>query len=263
MSERIAQDLLALLGTGRQSRRYEDLDMDAAYAIVARIADLREARGERPVGRKIGFTNTAIWPRYGVTGPMWNFLFDTTVQDLADLDSGFEIAGLAEPRIEPEIVLHLGSAPRPDMDEDELLGCIDWIAHGFEIVQSVFPGWKLTCAEAAAAFGLHGALLLGARHDIAADRAAWGRMLTSFPVLLLRDGEVRDAGHARQVLGGPLASLRFLVTEIARRPGSAPLAAGEIVTTGTLTDAQPVRPGETWTTELDGIPVRGLRLAIR
>ena len=82
-------------------------------------------------------------------------------------------------------------------------------------------------------------------------------------MLLLRDGEVRDAGHARQVLGGPLASLRFLVTEIARRPGSAPLAAGEIVTTGTLTDAQPVRPGETWTTELDGIPVRGLRLAIR
>lgn len=263
MSEQIAQDIFALLGTGRQSQRYPDLDMDAAYAIAARIAELRGARGERPVGRKIGFTNTSIWPKYGVTGPMWNLLFDSTVQDLSDLGAGFDIAGLAEPRIEPEIVLHLARAPQPDMTEDALLGCIDWIAHAFEIVQSVYPGWKLTCAEATAAFGLHGALILGARHDISANRAAWGAKLSSFPVLLLRDGKVADAGHARQVLGGPLSALRFLVEEIARRPGSPPLEAGEIVTTGTMTDAQPLHAGETWTTELDGIPLRGLRLAIR
>jgi 2-oxo-3-hexenedioate decarboxylase len=57
--------------------------------------------------------------------------------------------------------------------------------------------------------------------------------------------------------------MRFLVEEIARRPASPPLEAGEIVTTGTMTDAQPVRAGETWTTELDGIPLRGLRLTFR
>jgi 2-oxo-3-hexenedioate decarboxylase len=149
------------------------------------------------------------------------------------------------------------------MDEDALLGCIDWIAHGFEIVQSVYPGWKLTRAEAAAAFGLHGALILGSRHDITADRAAWGAMMSNFPVLLMRNGAVTAAGHARQVLGGPLAALRFLMAELARYPKAPPLEAGEIVTTGTLTDAQPLGPGEVWTTELDGIPIRGLRLAIR
>jgi 2-oxo-3-hexenedioate decarboxylase len=39
-----------------------------------------------------------------------------------------------------------------------------------------------------------------------------------------------------------------------------PLAAGEIVTTGTLTRAMPIRPGETWSTSLHGIPLNGARL---
>jgi len=39
-----------------------------------------------------------------------------------------------------------------------------------------------------------------------------------------------------------------------------PLAASEIVTTGTLTRAIPVKPGETWATKLDGIALHGIRL---
>ena len=66
-------------------------------------------------------------------------------------------------------------------------------------------------------------------------------------------------GHASHVLGGPMKALRFLVEEIDRFGGE-PLAAGEVVTTGTLTDAQPVAPGEVWTTRLDGIPIDGIRL---
>jgi hypothetical protein len=37
-----------------------------------------------------------------------------------------------------------------------------------------------------------------------------------------------------------------------------PLAAGEIVTTGTLTRALPVSAGETWRTELTGVALDGL-----
>jgi len=41
--------------------------------------------------------------------------------------------------------------------------------------------------------------------------------------------------------GGPLDALRWLLRE---RPGG--LRAGEIVTTGTLTPAAPVEPGQCW-----------------
>jgi len=62
------------------------------------------------------------------------------------------------------------------------------------------------------------------------------------------------------VLGSPLLSLGHLVALLARQPGAVPLAAGEIVTTGVLTDAHPVSPGETWSTEIAGLPLRGLHV---
>ena len=261
--EETAVELLALLGTGSQGRRYPELDTARAYAVVARVRAMREARGERPAGRKIGFTNMTIWPRYGVTAPMWNYVFDRTVRDLGAGSGGLDLAGLPEPRIEPEVVLHLGRAPSPGMSEAELFGCVDWVAAGFEVVQSVYPGWKLTLPEATAAFGLHGALLIGPRHPVAADCAGWEHALGSFSVRLSRDGGPAIEGHATDVLGGPLKALDFLVEEIARHSPEAVLEAGEVVTTGTLTDAQPLGPAEAWSAAFDGIPFEPLRLTTR
>jgi 2-keto-4-pentenoate hydratase len=47
---------------------------------------------------------------------------------------------------------------------------------------------------------------------------------------------------------------------LAAQPESPPLAAGEIVSTGTLTDAHPVKAGERWSTDLHGFAVRGLQV---
>jgi 2-oxo-3-hexenedioate decarboxylase len=262
-TDRIARALLALLGTGRQRADVTVPDMAAAGRVTARVRTLREERGERVVGRKIGFTNTTIWAAYGVDGPMWNYVWDATLHHADSGAATVGLAGLPEPRIEPEVVLHLGSAPEPGMDEAALLGCVDRVAHGCEIVQSVFPGWKFTGADSAAAFGLHGALVVGPWHDVAAERAGWGARLADFGVTLCRGGAAIDTGHARNVLGGPLSALRYLVETIAGDPEGAQLQAGEIVTTGTLTDAHPVSPGEAWSTEFDGIGFEGLRLSFR
>jgi len=260
---RIADELMAVLGTGRSAGRHEGLAMSDAYAVSADIRARRERRGERVLGRKIGFTNTTIWPLYGVSAPMWNYVYDSTVRELPAGAGEFAISGLAEPRIEPEIVLGLGQAPVPGMTEEALLGCIEWVAHGFEIVQSVYPGWKLSVAESAAAYGLHGGLAIGPRQTLGPDRAAWAERLASFTVTLRRNGQPVADGKGSNVLGSPVRALGFLVDEIARYPASAPLAAGEIVTTGTLTDAQPVVAGETWSTELAGIPLAGIALTLR
>ena len=47
---------------------------------------------------------------------------------------------------------------------------------------------------------------------------------------------------------------------LAAERGAPPLAAGELISTGTMTDAHPVAPGETWRTELSGLPLAGLEL---
>ena len=219
---------------------------------------MRLARGERPIGRKIGFTNRTIWAEYGVWAPIWGYVYDSTVRNLPTGSGELLIATLAEPRIEPEIVFGLHTAPAPGMDDAALLGCIEWVAHGFEIVQSIYPEWKFAAADTVAAYGLHGALLIGPRHDVAARRAEWLSTLGSFDIDLLLDGEVIDRGRSANVLDGPLSTLRHVVAVLARDPVNAPLAAGEIVTTGTLTRAFPIAPGQTWTTDLRGVAMPGL-----
>ena len=257
----LADTILGIQGTGTQVSPFEGrvpgFDLDAAYAVAARVRDRRVARGERPVGRKIGFTNRAVWAGQGLSAPIWNWMFDATVRDL-DADGVVALGASPEPRIEPEIALGLARAPEPGMDDRALLACLAWVAPAFEIVASHFPGWAFSAADATAAFGVHAALRVGERRRVADDPDGWLARLSTFTVALCdRDG-VRAEGHAGNVLGGPLDALRFLLRDLAARPELPPLAAGEIVTTGTLTDALPVAPGERWTARFAGIALAPL-----
>ncbi|MGB7838875.1 MAG: hypothetical protein WBL40_12265 [Terrimicrobiaceae bacterium] len=258
----IAAEAFAVLDTGHQvspfSARFSAFDLDEAYRVTAAIRQMREMRGEMLVGRKIGFTNRTIWAEYNVYGPVWGYVYNRTVHNLAEIGDTFSRVGLAEPRIEPEIVFKLALAPAAGMDETALLACIDWVAHGFEIAQSIFPGWKFSAPDTVAAFGMHGALLIGPRHSIAAHAEDWSRALSTFEIYLKRDGTVVDHGRAKNVLGGPVSALRHLVDILARDQVNPPLAADEIVTTGTLTRALPLSEGETWTTELTGVALDGI-----
>jgi 2-oxo-3-hexenedioate decarboxylase len=55
------------------------LDEAGAYAIAGEIHARRMARGEHPVGRKIGWTNRTIWQRFNVRAPIWGYMYDSTV----------------------------------------------------------------------------------------------------------------------------------------------------------------------------------------
>jgi 2-oxo-3-hexenedioate decarboxylase len=260
--QRVATEAFEVLDTGRQiapfSSRLARFDLDDAYRVTAAVRQMREARGESALGRKIGFTNRTIWDEYQIGAPMWGYIYDRTVRDLVDGEGTVSLAGLAEPRIEPEIVFGLADAPAPGMDERALLECVDWVAHGFELVQSIFPRWEFTLPDTVVANGLHGRLTIGPRHSIAESIDDWLGDLSTFRIDLMRDGMVLDQGRASNVLGGPLSALRHLVEVLASDPANPPLAAGEIVTTGTLTRAFPVAAGETWTTELSGVPLDGI-----
>ncbi len=262
--QKIAAEAFAALGTGRQippfSVRYPGFGLAEAYRVADVVHRERERRGERPLGRKIGFTNRTIWPEYNVHAPVWGYIYDRTVFELPAAGMDFDLQGFAEPRIEPEIAFGLAASPTREMDARALLGCIEWVAHGFEIVQSIFPGWRFVAADTVAACGLHGALLLGPRHPVARHLESWERVLPAFEIDLLRNGDLADHGRAANVLGGPVLALRHLVGLLASAPDGQPLAAGEIITTGTLTRALPVAAGEVWTTRLMGIPLEGARV---
>jgi 2-oxo-3-hexenedioate decarboxylase len=231
--------------------------VEAAYRVSAEILRRRRARGEKPVGRKIGFTNRTIWTEYGVSSPIWAPVYDTTVTYLEEPAGTLAIGHLVQPRIEPEIVLHFKSAPRAGAGETELLASVDWIAHGYEIVQCHFPGWTFRAADTIAAFGLHGALAIGPRRSTEELPDAV-RQLRTFTITLAKEGRVQSRGGGSNVLGSPLLAAAHLLEVLNAQQEFDPIQAGEIVTTGTLTSPASIRAGETWTTELSGIDLQGL-----
>jgi len=243
--------------------RERSFDLIDAYRVTAEIRRLREVRGERVVGRKIGFTNTTIWGEYNVDAPIWGYVYDTTRHSLADTSGRIALTSFVEPRIEPEIVLGLARAPEAGMDEQALLACVGWVALGFEVVQSLFPGWRFRAPDTVAAFGLHGALYIGEPTSVTpGNKAEWYEALRSFEVQLQRDGAIIETGRASNVLqDGPLAALRHLAEVLAADQNSPPLTAGEVITTGTLTNAYPINAGEAWSTVITELPLTDIRLS--
>lgn len=233
------------------SERYPGLSAAEGYRAARELHRHRLAQGWKPLGRKIGFTNRTLWARYGVHEPMWGTVYDRTVLFARNDRCTVPLAGLVQPRIEPEICFKLSSAPHPD----RLLESIEWMAHAVEIVQCRHPGWKVTIADCTADNGLHGRLVVGTPVPLTDAQA-----LPRVEAKLFREGALVDRGTGANVLGSPLLSLAHLVQLLARQPDAEPLGAGEIITTGVLTDAHAVRAGESWSTEIAGLPLPGLRL---
>ena len=215
--------------------------LENAYAIAGRV---RERQGGRRVGLKVGFTNRAIWPVYNVDRPIWGAVYAET---LIEQGQSVEAARLSLPRIEPEIVLELSRAPEPHMSLAECADCVDWIAPGFEVVQSIYPDWKFGVADAIAAQGMHGCLVLGEKVS-ASQEVLEG--LNAIPVNLMKNGQSVETGVGANALDGPLHVLHHLVSLL---PDSDALQAGELVTTGTLTDAWAIAAGESWSAQYGGV----------
>lgn len=232
------------------------LDLPQAYAAALAVREARTRAGDVPAGYKVGFTNRNIWPHYNVAAPIWGTVWQSSVTQApsgASAAAMLSLGGLCEPRIEPEIVFCLREAPPPDCSADELVASFDWVAHGFEIVHTHFAGWKFTAAQAVADAGLHGRLLVGQRIPVPAGTVTVDlvQALAGLKLHLYEGGQLKDEGKGVNVLDGPVQALLHFVRELRATPGAPALKAGDLVTTGTLTDAHPVQPGQSWRTDID------------
>jgi 2-oxo-3-hexenedioate decarboxylase len=238
------------------------LTLAEAYVVAGDVVRRRQARGERVVGWKIGFTNRTIWDRYGVHAPIWGPVWNTTARLLDGVSADVSVAPLCQPRIEPEVVFGIARPPEPGMDEAALAGCLAWVAHGIEIVHTHCDGWRFTAPDTVVDGALHGRLFVGPRVPV----AGWTRLgtdLAATTMTLACDGREVDRGVGANVLDGPLAALRVWIDAMARWTPDWRLEPGQVVSTGTITDAWPIAPGQRWTTIPGGTRFAGLTLDVR
>jgi 2-oxo-3-hexenedioate decarboxylase len=247
------------------SASHPGFDWTMAYDVVSCIADMRRARGERSIGRKIGFTNRNIWAEYGATSPIWSHVYDSTVILAKDNRAKVSLRGSVAPKLEPEIAFKL-RAPLPTACNDPLtiLQSVAWLAPSFEIVDCHFAGWKFKAADSAADQSFHWRLVVGDPYHLnPADLAKIAAQIRDCTVELSCNGNIRDRGVGSNALGHPALALVFLADILATQPKFSALATGEIITTGTLTAALAITPGEMWTSEISGLPVSPLTVEFK
>ena len=262
---KIAQELKAVQDHSKQtdpiSSSFANFEIEDAYIVADIIHKMRMEKGESPIGRKIGFTNPEVCSFYGVKEPIWGHVYDSTVFFQKNSSSSYDLSRFTEPKIEPEIIIHFHSSPQAGANSASILTCIDWVAHGFEIVQSHFPGWKFHAADTVADCGLHAMLIIGEPVPMGLLGEKVLSDLESFTISLYCDDKELDQGKGSNAMGNPINAVVHLIDVLSRQPHLPQLKADELVTTGTLTAALPVKHGQRWSTTLAGVALPGISVS--
>ena len=213
------------------------LDVDTGYAIQALA---RQAAGPL-AGWKLGVTSRAKQAQVGIDSPVRGFLASANALDLGEpLPSG----ELIQPRAEPEIVFIMGKdLSGPEVTGADVLTATASVATGIEILDSRYLDYRFTMP------------------DVIADNTSAGRFLVGSPVpldgidlrlvgvVLEHNGEVVATAAGAAALGHPAAAVAWLVRSLAAAGEG--LLAGQVVLSGGLTAAVPVRPRDVVVASID------------
>jgi 2-keto-4-pentenoate hydratase len=210
------------------------MSVDDAYTVQAAGRVLREVDGGRVVGHKIGLTSKAMQDALGVDQPDYGYLLASQIHA-----SGSRVSAerFIAPRVEGEIAFRLG-APLTGarVAAESVLAATTSVAPALEVIDSRIRDWKVTIVDTIADNAAGGAAILG-------DWVRLDELGVDLAALTLRmqvDGEVVE-GRGDAVLGHPAESVAWLARAL-HAQGEA-LRADEIVLSGALARALPIKPG--------------------
>jgi len=259
----LAQEMLAAFETGAVvstlPSAQAEFDTNAAYAVEAEFMRLRQAKGRSTTGLKVGYANKAMWRILKLDTLVWGHMYDDTVHYANQDSAEYALPYMRSPKIEPEIVFKLKQPiTAGGLDATAVLERVEWLAIGFEAIDCPYPDWQFKPADFVAAFGLHIGLVIG--QPVPVDTPSIPALvedLGRFKLKVSKDGEFVEEGAGKNSLRSPAACLAELGGALLRQPGAVPLAAGDLISSGTLTAGHAVARGEQWSVEVEGLAVSG------
>jgi 2-keto-4-pentenoate hydratase len=201
----------------------DSLTLDEAYRIQDEVIRLREARGERIVGYKVGCTSEAIRDQLGLKEPINGRIMSPHVYRGP---TTLNRQGYVNCAIEPEMVLCIQRDLTGErVETDYLVDAIEYVSPGIEVHHFKFWYDPPTSQELIASNGIHACQIVGT------SRARPGDL--NFETEVFRVFENNDLiaeGISPQIMGGPIHSLRWLISHLAKRGQT--LKAGQLVIPG-------------------------------
>lgn len=214
---------------------YPDMDWEDAYAIQDALRALKEARGVRVAGLKMGLTSHAKMRQMGVVDPVYGFITDYgAVADGGEIDT----KSLIHPKVEAEIAFVTRRPLRgPGCHIGTVLAATDFILPAVEIIDSRYENFRFDLKSVIADNTSSARYVLGGTH-----RNAEGIDLKNLGVVMEKNGEVVAMASGAAVLGHPAQSVAMLANMLGARGREIP--AGTLILTGGVTEAVAVAAGD-------------------
>jgi 2-keto-4-pentenoate hydratase len=223
-------------------------DVSTAYAIQTAWTNIRLARGEKIIGRKIGLTSKAIQTQLGVSEPDYGNLWQTSFHEAKNGKVTIPASNFLQPRIEGEIAFLIGkSLNKPGITPDQVLDATDACALGVEIVASRIADWKIKLVDTIADNASYGGFTLGPW-----DKQMCSADLGALAMTIHHNGELAAEGVGSAALGHPAISTAWLANKLLEFGVS--LEPGDIVISGGITKMLPVKSGDQFRFTLTGQP---------
>ncbi|AZP11363.1 2-keto-4-pentenoate hydratase [Undibacterium parvum] len=239
-----------------------ELKLEQAYEIAKNIDEIRKGLGERPIGRSLSVSWNTPHGEDALARLSWTTLFDATVRHLPSNVCLQSLEGAMRPKISAVVIFKLATTPAAEASLEQLVSSIEWMAHGIEILVTPYPDEAFSDADAIAALGLHGTLLIGPAQPLSlASRAQLGQLLANASVSLSCDGSLIAAGYGSKVLDSPVHALRYIHQQLKLQSQFPPLQAGEIISTGSWTAPITVQTGQTWSSAFSGLDLAGISVS--
>ena len=197
------------------------LSMSEAWDLQSAVTALREQRGERVIGYKIGMVNEASQKTNGLPHPAWARLWDT--EQYVDC-TRLKKSAFANVGIEGEFAVTLGRDLTPEMAMDDLAQSMAEVFPVIELHNVVFHSEQPRGHELIANNAIHAGVIRGESVPLP------GECTTDLAVYL--DEQKVDAWQDINWPGDILRSVGWLVTKLASI--DIVLSAGDMILTGAL-----------------------------
>jgi 2-keto-4-pentenoate hydratase len=220
--------------------------IDEAYVVQSAWSALREGRGERIVGRKIGLTSRAMQEQAGFDRPDFGRLWASRYFEAEGGRAEIPHDLFLQPRIEGEIAFRLGkSLSGPGATPADVLAATEALAASFEVVDSRFVRQDFKVIDTIADNASYGAFTLGVW-----DARMLDGDLRLVEMTMEQNGDAVVEGTGADSLGHPANAVAWLANTLAEY--DVRLEPGDIVLSGSLGRAIHVRKGDTFTLRMTG-----------
>jgi 2-oxo-3-hexenedioate decarboxylase len=219
----------------------DDLTLVEAYAVQDGLVRLREQRGERLIGLKMGFTSEAKRAQMKI-----NDLIFGRLTDAMRIEAGgaLSLSRFIHPRIEPELAFLLKRPLSGPVNAAAARDAVEAVAPALEVLDSRYRDFRFSLADVIADNSSSAALVVGEWRPLPQD-------LTQLAIRLCVDGRVIEADTSAAIMGDPLLSL----VAAARLAGEAglTLSRGWLVMAGGATQARELKAGTRVSVEVESL----------